>query len=75
MLLVGEFFEVNARVEGSGTHSQTWQALEFAALEDGSTQVRGLHHAAARIVRLHRRAPPRTHAHDAVNAWEDGDLA
>ena len=75
MLLVGEFFEVNVRVEGAGTQTQIYQALEFEALQDGSIQVRGMYYAAALIVRLHRRAPPRTHTYDAVNAWEDGDLA
>jgi hypothetical protein len=75
MLLLYEFFEVNVRVSGQGTHSQTRQALELAVEEDGTTSARGLHHARANIIWGHRPAPARTYTCDAENAWEDADLA
>jgi hypothetical protein len=68
MLLLHEFFEVNARVPNQGTQGQTWQALEFAAQEDGITDVRGQHCARANAMRGHRPEPARSHTHDAENA-------
>ena len=51
MLLLHEFFEVNVRAPGKGTQSQIWQALEFAAQEDGTTEVRGQYYATANTTR------------------------
>ena len=68
MLLLHDFFEVNVRVSGQGTQSQTRQALEFSVEEDGTTAVRGQCYATANTMRGHRPAPARTHTCDAENA-------